>query len=114
MIAVADSQPDTAQPPRLSERQRRLLEAIKAYWETFGIPPSIREIATAAKFKSTSDVRLQLEVLVSFGLVTRRERIARSICLTEQGQTVIYQLREQAHERAEAAERNRMDPYSQP
>ena len=104
MIATTTPQPRAAQPLRLSERQRALLEAIKADWETFGIPPSIREIAEAAKFKSTSDVRLQLDALVAAGLVTRKERIARSICLTEQGQIVIHQLREQAHERAEAAE----------
>jgi repressor LexA len=55
----------------LTERQSRILEAIKDSIQRCGYPPSMREMAEAAGLASTSGVFYQLSVLEKKGYISR-------------------------------------------
>src|SRR5690625_2201869 len=56
---------------RLSERQSKVLEAIKAWMHEHGYPPSVRVIGDAVGLTSTSSVAYQLRVLEWKGCLKR-------------------------------------------
>jgi len=62
----------------MSPRQRRILAFIEAYIAEHEYSPSVREIA-AAEHLHTSTIAYQLTELEAAGLITRGERIARSL-----------------------------------
>ncbi|MFE1189964.1 transcriptional repressor LexA [[Kitasatospora] papulosa] len=62
----------------LTDRQRRVLEAIQDHTEQRGYPPSMREIGEAAGLASTSAVSYQLDRLEKMGLVGKDPRRPRA------------------------------------
>ena len=48
---------------KISDKQREILEYIKAEILNKGYPPAVREICEAVKLKSTSSVHAHLETL---------------------------------------------------
>lgn len=55
----------------LTQRQLKILEAIRSAMETKGYPPSMREIGEAAGLASPSSVKYQLEALEEKGWIRR-------------------------------------------
>lgn len=67
------------QPSALTDRQHLILEAIRAFMQTNGYPPSFREIGKQAGLKSTSSVKHQLEVLQQKGYIRLGSKRGRAI-----------------------------------
>lgn len=65
----------------LSERQKRILEALERFQNESGYPPSIREICEQTKISSTSVVNYYLEQLEEMGFIKRDRRISRGVRL---------------------------------
>ncbi|MFM9034640.1 MAG: transcriptional repressor LexA [Mycobacterium sp.] len=63
----------------LTERQRRILEVIRASVTTRGYPPSIREIGDAVGLTSTSSVAHQLRTLERKGFLRRDPNRPRAV-----------------------------------
>ncbi|WP_425350870.1 transcriptional repressor LexA [Bifidobacterium colobi] len=63
----------------LTDRQRKVLAAIKAYIERQGFAPSFREIGSAAGLKSPSSVKHQLKVLEEKGFIRVNANKGRAI-----------------------------------
>ncbi|PAU66970.1 transcriptional repressor LexA [Bifidobacterium criceti] len=63
----------------LTERQQRVLDAIRALTSQQGFAPSLREIGQAAGLKSTSSVQHQLHVLETKGYIRRDANKGRAI-----------------------------------
>jgi repressor LexA len=63
----------------LPERQREVLEVIRAWVERFGYPPSVREIGEAVGLTSTSSVSYQLRALEQKGYLRRDPNRPRAI-----------------------------------
>lgn len=63
----------------LSERQRKVLEAITSHIEEQGFAPSFREIGAAAGLKSPSSVKHQLHVLEEKGFIRVNANKGRAI-----------------------------------
>lgn len=80
------SQADERQPrsDTLTDRQRKVLDAIKAHIEQRGFAPSFREIGQAAGLKSPSSVKHQLQALEDKGLIRMNANKGRAIELVEQ------------------------------
>lgn len=55
--------------PLLTVRQRRILTAIRGYYQANGYAPSLREIGAESGLDSPSSVRYQLGVLERMGWV---------------------------------------------
>lgn len=72
---------DSAQ---LTDRQRKVLDAIKAHVAAHGFAPSFREIGEASGLKSTSSVKHQLQVLADKGLIRMNANKGRAIELVEE------------------------------
>lgn len=73
----ANSEPNgTAE---LSERQLRVLDAIKEWMRNHGYPPSVREIGDAVGLTSTSSVAYQLRVLEKKGYLRRDPHRPRTV-----------------------------------
>ena len=71
----------------LTQRQLKILEAIRSAMEIKGYPPSMREIGEAAGLASTSSVKYQLEALEEKGWIRRdpsRGRALEVLSPTEQ------------------------------
>lgn len=64
--------------------QRRVLEAIRAFWRDKGYPPAVRDLAGELD-KSTSTVAWHLARLEEKGWIERDANVARSIRLTHEG-----------------------------
>ncbi len=65
---------------------KKILEAIRYWWDTFGIPPTVREIQQYVKASSTSVVDYHLRQLEKWGYIAREggrrgQRRARNIRL---------------------------------
>ncbi len=76
------SLPDLEQPAEgtdLPDRQREVLEVIRAWVERFGYPPSVREIGEAVGLTSTSSVSYQLRALEQKGYLRRDPNRPRAI-----------------------------------
>lgn len=69
--------------PPLTPRQAALLDAIRSYVDTTGIPPTVAELGRMAGISSTSVVCYNLDALEGRGLIRRTPGIARSIVLVE-------------------------------
>jgi len=63
----------------LSERQRKIVQAIQDSIEKYGFPPSLREMGDAVKLKSTSAVSYQLAALEAKGVLRRQRGRSRAI-----------------------------------
>ena len=63
----------------LSERQRKVLEAIREWMREHGYPPSVREIGDAVGLTSTSSVAYQLRVLERKGYLRRDPHRPRTV-----------------------------------
>ena len=64
---------------KISDKQREILEYIKAEILNRGYPPSVREICEAVKLKSTSSVHAHLETLEKNGYIHRDPTKPRAI-----------------------------------
>lgn len=64
---------------KITEKQREILEFIKANILAKGYPPSVREICEAVKLKSTSSVHSHLETLEKNGYIRRDPTKPRTI-----------------------------------
>lgn len=72
--------PEQASPiEELSERQLKVLEAIRAWMRDHGYPPSVREIGDAVGLTSTSSVAYQLRVLEKKGYLRRDPHRPRTV-----------------------------------
>lgn len=65
--------------PKITERQRRILDVINDSISLRGYPPSIREIAEAVGLSSTSSVSYQLEALQKKGYLHREDNKPRAV-----------------------------------
>jgi repressor LexA len=70
---------DDGDGPALSKRQRQILDFIEAYVECDGVPPSFKEIGDAVDLKAISAVSYQVKQLQAKGLLSRRDRMPRTI-----------------------------------
>lgn len=70
-------------PEKLTERQKQVLSFIYEYFERYGYPPSIREIARKLKVKWTRGVEIHLQALEKKGYIKRGEGISRGIKLAD-------------------------------
>lgn len=70
---------DSGSMPKLSARQRRILEIIADSIEERGYPPSIREIGTAVGLASPSSVAHQLRALEAKGYLRRDPHLPRAM-----------------------------------
>lgn len=76
--------PDAA---ALSDRQRKVLDAIREHVAKHGFAPSFREIGEASGLKSPSSVKHQLQVLSDKGFIRMNANKGRAIELIENDQT---------------------------
>jgi repressor LexA len=74
--------------PDLTERQRRILEFIRAWVERHGYPPSVREIAEAVGLVSPSSVAYQLKELEKKGYLRRDPNRPRAVDVRPPGELV--------------------------
>ena len=63
----------------LTDRQRKVLDAIRTHIDEQGFAPSFREIGNAAGLKSPSSVKHQLQVLEDKGFIRLISRIGAEI-----------------------------------
>ncbi|CAN5527113.1 transcriptional repressor LexA [soil metagenome] len=77
--SAASSWRETSPDPTLTERQRKILEVIRASVTTRGYPPSIREIGDAVGLTSTSSVAHQLRTLEKKGYLKRDPNRPRAV-----------------------------------
>lgn len=67
----------------LTDRQRKVLEAVRSHVSRYGFAPSFREIGEKAGLKSPSSVKHQLEVLEDKGYIRMNANKGRAIELVE-------------------------------
>ena len=65
------AEPPGTTGPHLTDRQRKILQAIEDSKQVTGYPPTLREIAEAVGRASTSSVSYQLSVLAEKGYLSR-------------------------------------------
>lgn len=70
---------DAGSRPQLTDRQRKIMDAIRTLLAEQGFAPSLREIGQAAGLKSTSSVQHQLHVLEEKGFIRRDPNKGRAI-----------------------------------
>lgn len=73
----------SASAEALSERQTKVLAAIRVHVERYGFVPSFREIGKAAGLKSPSSVKHQLQVLEDKGFIRMNANKGRAIELVD-------------------------------
>lgn len=72
----------------LSDRQLKMLDFIRDYFNDFGIPPSIRDIVTGCGISSTSVADYNLKHLERAGYIRRHHDVSRGIeLLGSEGRT---------------------------
>ena len=71
----------------LRDKQARILEFIREFTSLHCYPPTIREITNACNISSTSVTDYNLRQLEKRNYLTRKRGIARSIVLTDLGQS---------------------------
>jgi repressor LexA len=76
-----------AMKPKLTARQRQMLEYIEHEVRTTGIPPSIRQIGVALGISSTNGVRTHLQALERKGYIHRNLRTSRGIATLDRLRT---------------------------
>lgn len=72
-------EPAKADPATLTDRQRKVLDAIRSHIDKQGFAPSFREIGEAAGLKSPSSVKHQLEALEEKGFIRMNANKGRAI-----------------------------------
>lgn len=72
---------------KLSDRQRNILRFMETYIDTYGFPPTIRDIGEATGINSTSVVNYNLNKLVAAGYLGRAAGKSRGIRLTNSGKS---------------------------
>ena len=72
-----------------TERQVEVLHGISRLTRAFGFPPSLRDLCELLGIESTNGVNDHLHALERQGLISRRERIARSLVLTDAGRELV-------------------------
>ena len=65
------AEPPDMTDPHLTDRQRKILQAIEGSMQVSGYPPTLREIGEAVGLASTSSVSYQLSVLAKKGYLSR-------------------------------------------
>jgi repressor LexA len=70
-------------PPQLTARQRQILDWIRGYLETAGMPPTRAEIATGLGFSSASSAEDHLQALARKGAIEMLPGAARGLRLKE-------------------------------
>lgn len=73
----------TAARPKLTDRQKEILDYIRGYDEEYGFPPSLREIANYFGIRSTNGVVCTLDAIEKKGWLTREANLSRAIRLTD-------------------------------
>ena len=73
---------------KISDKQREILEYIKAEILNKGYPPAVREICEAVKLKSTSSVHAHLETLEKNGYIRRDPTKPRAIEIVDENFTL--------------------------
>lgn len=68
---------------KLKERERKILEYMKAEIKTKGYPPTVREICTAVGIKSTSTAHKDIESLVRQGFLKKDPSKPRALMVVE-------------------------------
>ena len=68
---------------KLSDRQQRMYDFIRDFFQENQYPPTIREIGEAVDISSTSVVNYNLNKLVEAGLIERNKEVSRGIRLSE-------------------------------
>ena len=69
---------------KITDKQREILEYIKAEILNRGYPPAVREICEAVKLKSTSSVHAHLETLEKNGYIRRDQTKPRAIEIVDE------------------------------
>lgn len=69
----------------LTDRQAMVLAVIRAHYAEYGAAPTLREIGRQLGINSTNGVNDHLKALERKGFIERRDKIARSIRLTDYG-----------------------------
>lgn len=72
----------------LSDRQQKILETIRRYFDEYGYPPTIREIGDAVGIRSTSVVSYNLNILERKGYIARDRTVSRGLRLLEKSAAV--------------------------
>lgn len=75
--------------PDLTERQQRIMAAIRTLHAEHGFAPSLREIGEACGLRSTSSVQHQLNVLESKGCIRRDPNKGRAIEVVDVSPTAV-------------------------
>ncbi|MEE1296033.1 MAG: transcriptional repressor LexA [Bifidobacterium sp.] len=91
MTSTADPQDGPCPRTRgdLTERQRRIMLAIREAVARQGFAPSLREIGEAAGLSSTSSVQHQLQALETKGYIRRDPNKGRAIEIVEEPEAVV-------------------------
>ncbi|NEG88967.1 transcriptional repressor LexA [Bifidobacterium aerophilum] len=90
MSTISFTSKRPAQPPQestLTERQRKVLDAIRTHVAEKGFVPSFREIGESAGLKSPSSVKHQLQVLEEKGFIRMNANKGRAIELVDVANT---------------------------
>lgn len=69
-----------------SEKQRKILNFIKAFSKEKGYPPTVREIGAAVGLRSPSTVHAHLNKLRDLGLLQKEEHCTRSLTLAAEAE----------------------------
>jgi len=69
--------------PRLTDRQRQILNYISDQIKNIGSPPTIREIGSQFSINSTNGVRSILDALITKGYIRKRPGLSRGLELIE-------------------------------
>ena len=81
--AATSKSPNLESRPKLTDRQAKVLEAIKRHLSERGFLPSYREIGRDAGLRSTSSVKHQLQVLQDLGYIRLTANKGRAIELVQ-------------------------------
>ncbi len=80
------------QAPRragLTQRQQGIIDFIACFWQSYGYPPSVRDIVAGCSLSSTSVADYNLKILEKKGLIVRRHGVSRGIGLPESIRTEV-------------------------
>ncbi|MCH4209276.1 transcriptional repressor LexA [Bifidobacterium sp.] len=83
---IEEGTAETADTVSLTERQRKVLDAIRSHVASRGFAPSFREIGESAGLKSPSSVKHQLQVLADKGFIRMSANKGRAIELVEESE----------------------------
>lgn len=77
---------------RLSQKQQDILRYLAWHDDTFGYPPSMRQIQDGCGISSTSVVVYNLDALEREQCIERDREVARAIVITDHGRDVVAML----------------------